>query len=160
VFLRPNERGVNVGIIVEKASLGDAEDVASLFNQYRMFYEQESDMGLALNFISERLEKGDSVIFCARDDEGVCVGFTQLYPTFSSVAAKKDWILNDLFVAPSARRLGVARKLMDAAKGLAVSTGAKGISLETALDNVNAQALYESLGYEKSSGFYSYYLTV
>lgn len=147
-------------IVVKRASLEDAENVATLFNDYRVFYKQESDMTVALEFISERLDKNESVIFCAQDAKGVLIGFTQLYPNFSSVSAKRSWILNDLYVASAARRLGVGRKLMNAAKDFAISTGAKCISLETAPDNVNAQALYESLGYEKSSGFYSYYLSV
>ncbi|WP_404465949.1 GNAT family N-acetyltransferase [Vreelandella aquamarina] len=147
-------------IVVKRASLEDAENVATLFNDYRVFYKQESNITVALEFISERLDKNESVIFFAQDAKGVLIGFTQLYPNFSSVSAKRSWILNDLYVSSAARRLGVARKLMNAAKDFAISTGAKGISLETAPDNVNAQALYESLGYEKSSGFYSYYLSV
>lgn len=147
-------------IVVKRASLEDAKNVATLFNDYRVFYKQESDITVALKFISERLDRNESVIFCAQDAKGVLIGFTQLYPNFSSVSAKRSWILNDLYVSSAARRLGVARKLMNAAKDFAISTDAKGISLETAPDNVNAQALYESLGYEKSSGFYSYYLSV
>lgn len=147
-------------IFVKRASLEDAKNVAYLFNDYRVFYKQKSDITVALEFISERLDKNESVIFFAHDAKGVLLGFTQLYPNFSSVSAKRSWILNDLYVSSAARRLGVARKLMNAAKDFAISTDAKGISLETAPDNVNAQALYESLGYEKSSGFYSYYLSV
>lgn len=134
--------------------------MAYLFNDYRVFYKQKSDITVALEFISERLDKNESVIFFAHDAKGDLLGFTQLYPNFSSVSAKRSWILNDLYVSSAARRLGVARKLMNAAKDFVISTDAKGISLETAPDNVNAQALYESLGYEKSSGFYSYYLSV
>lgn len=147
-------------IFVKRASLEDAKNVAYLFNDYRVFYKQKSDITVALEFISERLDKNESVIFFAHDAKGDLLGFTQLYPSFSSVSAKRSWILNDLYVSSAARRLGVARKLMNAAKDFAISTDAKGISLETAPDNVNAQALYESLGYEKSSGFYSYYLSV
>lgn len=149
-----------MNIVVKRASLEDAKNVATLFNDYRVFYKQESDITVALEFISERLDRNESVIFCAQDAKGVLIGFTQLYPNFSSVSAKRSWILNDLYVSSAARRLGVGRKLMNVAKDFAISTGAKGISLETAPDNVNAQALYESLGYEKSSGFYSYYLSV
>lgn len=147
-------------IFVKRASLEDAKNVAYLFNDYRVFYKQKSDITVALEFISERLDKNESVIFFAHDAKGDLLGFTQLYPNFSSVSAKRSWILNDLYVSSAARRLGVARKLMNAAKDFVISTDAKGISLETAPDNVNAQALYESLGYEKSSGFYSYYLSV
>ncbi|WP_078543360.1 GNAT family N-acetyltransferase [Litchfieldia alkalitelluris] len=132
-----------------------------LFNEYRLFYQQEYDLEGARNYILERLKQGDSVIFLAcSEDEKEGYGFTQLYPSFSSVSMRKIWILNDLFVAENARRNGVAKSLMNAAKELAVKTEAKGLALETGEDNVNAQKLYESIGYEKESGVYHYFLTV
>lgn len=147
-------------IFVKRAICEDSKDVASLFNDYRVFYGQDSNMTMAVNFISERLTNNESVIFYAQNAKGVFLGFTQLYPSFSSVWALKSWILNDLYVAPHARSLGVAKQLMNAAKDFAICTHAKGISLETTSDNLNAQALYESLGYQRSSDFYAYYLTV
>uniref|UniRef100_UPI004047A53A hypothetical protein n=1 Tax=Rheinheimera sp. TaxID=1869214 RepID=UPI004047A53A len=56
---------------VKRASLEDAKNVASLFNDYRVFYKQKSDMTVALEFISERLDKNESVIFFAQDAKGV-----------------------------------------------------------------------------------------
>ena len=41
--------------------------------------------------------------------DGTGVGFVQLYPTFTSIGAKRAWVLNDLFVVPEARRRGVRR---------------------------------------------------
>ena len=137
----------------------DIDGVSELFNSYRMFYKQETDLGLASSYISERIRNSESVIFFAQDSEGNYLGFTQLYPTFSSVSAKKSWVLNDLFVAENARKIGVAKQLMNCAKKLALETDAKGIALETAENNFNAQALYESLGYVKSTGVYNYFLS-
>lgn len=147
-------------IFVKRAVLQDSHNIAALFDDYRVFYGQPSDKSVALEFITQRLENNESVIFFACDAKGVFLGFTQLYPSFSSVSAKRSWILNDLYVAAGARRSGVARTLMNAAKDFAIGTGAKGLSLSTARSNVIAQALYESLGYEKDSDFYSYYLRV
>ncbi|WP_443088452.1 GNAT family N-acetyltransferase [Vibrio sp. LaRot3] len=104
------------------------------------------------------MKHNESVIFLALDDEGNALGFVQLYPSFSSVSAARTWILNDLFVADNARRMGVAKKLMNAAKEMALETEVKGLALETADSNVNAQKLYESLGYERESGTYHYFL--
>ena len=75
-------------IFVKRASLEDAKNVAYLFNDYRVFYKQKSDITVALEFISERLDKNESVIFFAHDAKGDLLGFTQLYPNFSSVSAK------------------------------------------------------------------------
>lgn len=147
-------------ISVKKATLDDVEAVAELFNSYRIFYKQEADIDLAVSFISERIENQESVIFYAHDEEGHSLGFIQLYPSFSSVSAKRSWVLNDLFVSSSSRRLGVAKKLMETAKIFASESNANGIALETGENNVNAQALYESLGYKKGSGYYNYFLSL
>ena len=147
-------------VTVKRASAIDASTIAPLFNQYRIFYQQDDNLALALNFIHKRLLNDESVIFFALDSHDNCIGFTQLYPSFSSVSAKRTWVLNDLFVAENARKSGVARMLMAAAKDYALSTNAKGIALETAENNVNAQKLYDSLGYQKEQGFIHYFLTL
>ncbi len=139
---------------IQKASLHDLDLIAPLFDAYRSFYQQPSDLDLAKAFLFERLQGQESVIFFAINEQGAGLGFVQLYPSFSSVSAKRLWILNDLFVAASARRQGVARQLMQRARDYAIETGAKGLFLETAHDNFQGQSLYESLRYQKNSEFY------
>lgn len=117
-------------------------------------------MEKARAFLAERFSNDESVIFAAADDAGKLVGFTQLYPLFSSVSARRVWLLNDLYVAPEARRQGVARSLMNAARAFGEETGAKGVALETGINNTQAQALYEDLGYEKQGGTWWYFLGV
>jgi ribosomal protein S18 acetylase RimI-like enzyme len=56
-------------------------------------------------------------------------------------------LLNDLFVAESARRGGVASGLLEAAVETAREQGALRVSLETARDNQAAQALYRNAGW-------------
>ena len=106
------------------------------------------------------MRRRESVIFIAIDEMGACLGFTQLYPAFSSTACRRLWILNDLYVTEAARRSGVARALMDAARDHAVETGACGIQLETGHTNIGAQRLYESLGYRMDEGFRMYALRI
>lgn len=134
------------------------EAIAPLFDAYRVFYERPSDPGLARDFIGERLRNADSVIFLALGSGPTAtpLGFTQLYPSFSSVAAKRHWILNDLFVAPEGRRRGVGRALLERARQHARETGARGLGLATAITNTTAQALYESVGYIRDEVFYHY----
>ena len=143
---------------VTQATLDDLDDLAILFDGYRLFYKRPSDVAAAREFLRERLALRESVIFVARDASGDSVGFTQLYPCFSSVSARRLWILNDLFVAEPARGRGVARALMDAARKHALQTGAIRLILQTERDNARAQALYESLGYVRSDGMYEYSL--
>lgn len=145
---------------IKKVSINEVEKAAVLFNAYRVFYKQESNLELAKEFLSSRIKNSESVIYCAFDEESKAVAFMQLYPSFSSVSAKKSWILNDLYVDEKHRRKGYARMLMQKAKELALETEAKAVSLQTAKDNKNAQSLYEDLGYIKDEEFYSYSLSV
>jgi ribosomal protein S18 acetylase RimI-like enzyme len=144
---------------IRKAGLPDLELVAPLFDAYRQFYSQPSDLPRAKGFLRARLERGDSVILLAvENDRGL--GFTQLYPLLSSISCRPLWLLNDLYVVPEARRRGVARMLMDQARDHAVETGACGLELATAHSNSQAQKLYESLGYELDREFRRYELRV
>jgi GNAT superfamily N-acetyltransferase len=146
-------------ISVKRATLDNVDDIAVLFDGYRVFYEQASDIDVARRFLTERLTAGESVIFYACDENNTYLGFTQLFPTFSSVSAERMWILNDLFVASDARGHGVGTQLMNAAKQHAIETKTKGLVLSTATDNHTAQSLYETLGYERDTEYYTYFLS-
>ena len=147
---------------IRRAAITDLDDVAPLFDAYRQFYGQRSDVAAARAFLDERLRRDESVVFLAVGDEGgrEALGFTQLYPSFSSVSLKRLWILNDLFVAPNARRVGVGRRLLERAREWAVETDAKGLILTTAITNEDAQALYESCGWRRDEEFAHYQLLV
>jgi GNAT superfamily N-acetyltransferase len=146
-------------ISVRQAGLTDVDIAAPLFDNYRCFYRQASDISLARAFISERLARLESVIFLAESGDGTAVGFAQLYPSFSSIGASRAWILNDLFVAESARGQGVGSALLNAAKSHALASGAKQLDLSTAHDNP-AQKLYEAHGYVRDNVYYYYSLKV
>tara|TARA_R100000935_G_scaffold57523_1_gene91651 strand:- start:14118 stop:14558 length:441 start_codon:yes stop_codon:yes gene_type:complete len=126
-----------------------------LFDSYRVFYKQSSDLVRAEKFLSERFQKNDSVLFMAVSEEGEAMGFTQLYPSFSSVSTQPTYILNDLFVAAKHRKKGVGEALLERAKQFAINDGAKGITLETDHDNP-AQKLYERLGWKKDTKIFHY----
>ncbi|RBL68834.1 GNAT family N-acetyltransferase [Pseudomonas sp. MWU13-2625] len=141
-----------------RATAADLEAVAQLFDAYRGFYQQPSNLAQSRAFIAERMAGNESAIFLAQDENAEALGFVQLYPTFSSIDAHRTWLLSDLFTAPAARGRGVGRLLMNTARDFAVQTGAKGLVLETATDNFTAQGLYESLGYVRDTGYYTYVL--
>lgn len=133
------------------------EDLSVLFDQYRVFYKQPSDLAAAKKYLEERFHNKDSVIIAAIENSEI-IGFTQLYPSFSSVAMSRIWILNDLFVKEGYRRKGVAKLLIKAAEKYALETGAVRIVLATQISNVSAQLVYESLKYTKDEAFYHYTL--
>ncbi|MUV13918.1 GNAT family N-acetyltransferase [Noviluteimonas gilva] len=141
--------------LLRRATLDDLDAVAPLFDAYRQFYSQPSDVQRARDYLHERMTLGESVVLLAQRD-GEVVGFTQLYPIFSSVRTARTWLLNDLFVAEGARRFGVARALLDAAAAFAREQGAAGLMLETMTDNAPARALYRAAGWhEDATQWYS-----
>jgi GNAT superfamily N-acetyltransferase len=152
---------VDGAVRIIQATSDRLEALAALFDGYRQFYGQPSDRDGARAFLAERLERGESVLLLALlDQEGreTPAGLAQLYPSFSSVSMRRLWILNDLYVAQEARNHGVARALLQAARGYAERTGAKGLELMTARDNTAAQALYESMGWRRDEDFLPYTL--
>jgi ribosomal protein S18 acetylase RimI-like enzyme len=146
-------------MIIRQATTADLDMVAPLYDAYRQFYTQPPDLAAARTFIGDRMSRGESTVFLALEDDGSkALGFTQLYPAFCSVAAKPYYVLYDLYVASSARRRGVARRLMERARAFAAETGAFRLELQTARTNKPAQALYESLGWVRDEQYFVYTL--
>ncbi len=137
------------------ATVTDIGALAPLFDQYRVFYEQTSNLDAAKSFITARIINNESVIFLAIEN-AIAVGFTQLYPSFSSVSMQPIYILNDLYVTPQYRGSGVGKALLEKAKEHCRSKGYKGLALETAIDNP-AQKLYEKLGWIKDTQCFHYF---
>lgn len=143
---------------IVRANENDLKQVSVLFDQYRQFYKQISNVEGAYHFLVERYRKQESILFVAKQGEQY-VGFVQLYPTFSSVAMKDAFILNDLFVINDFRQKGVGKQLMKKAFSFANDKGARFICLETATSNIKAQQLYEKMGMtsDSSTQHYIYY---
>ncbi|MCR8924156.1 GNAT family N-acetyltransferase [Dasania sp. GY-MA-18] len=143
---------------VVKAQPKHLADAAQLFDLYRQFYRESSNIKLASDYLKKHMENNSSTIFLAYTSDGKAVGFTQLYRSYCSLAAAPIFILYDLYVDNSARQLGVARTLMNQAKAYAKEQKAQRIDLETAIDNYPAQALYIDLGYKKDEEYFKYSL--
>jgi len=133
----------------------DVDTIAPLFDAYRQFYEQESDIDRAKEFLYDRLSNGQSIILIAFW-KGKAVGFTQLYTTYSSVSMQAFYILNDLFVVPEYRGKQMGEALLRASQQLCAKNNYKGLALETAIDNP-AQELYEKLGWRKDTDYFHYF---
>lgn len=134
----------------------DLTAVGQLFDQYRQFYEQAPDLARAQRFMSERFERGESVVLVAQAPSGELVGFCQLYPSFCSVEAAPIYTLYDLFVAPQVREHGAGRRLLLAAETRAAADGMVRMDLTTARTNLKAQSLYGSLGWVRDDVFLAY----
>lgn len=145
-----------MNITTKEATTSDTRSVAELFDLYRQFYEQPTDLSRATAFIAERINRKESVILLATSNEFGLVGFCQLYPTFCSVEAQSIYMLYDLFVLPVARKSGVGQMLLRAAEERAKADGKTRMDLTTARTNHHAQRLYESMGWVRDEMFLAY----
>ena len=142
---------------IKKIDLSEANLVIGLFDKYRVFYKKDSNINLAEQFIKTRLGNNESVIFVVLEGDQP-VGFTQLYPKYSSVIAVKNWILNDLYVESNYRKQGIGEALIKTAMDFAKGDGATYVQLETAVDNYTAQSLYEGIGFQRQEPDTEYFL--
>ncbi len=134
-------------IKIVQAQSSHLNEVAQLFDAYRVFYRKDTDLPAAKKFIQERIEQQDSVIYVAEED-GKLLGFTQLYPLFSSTRMQRSWLLNDLYVAQDQRGRGISKLLIEQSKALARATNAAGVSLETEKSNTVGNQLYPATDFE------------
>jgi len=144
---------------ITRANIADLEELSLLFDAYRVFYGKATDLEGAAFFLSERIIKEESVIYIART-KGIMVGFTQLYPLFSSTNMNRIWLLNDLYLHPDYRGLKISNLLLDRAKQLALETKTIGISLETAKTNIPGNALYPKAGFKLDEDHNYYFWSV
>jgi GNAT superfamily N-acetyltransferase len=145
-----------MNVTVRQATVFDLDLIVPLFDAYRQFYRKPGDLELARRFLLEKFAHNESIIFLAMLPDGSAVGFTQLFPSFSSVSAARILILNDLFVRPDARRMRVGSLLLGAAAEYGRSIGAVRLTLSTEVTNVTAQSLYEGEGWVRQEEFYNY----
>lgn len=140
---------------VRPATPADLDDLTRLFVGYHEFYGRPGDPAAARDFLAARLRDGDSVVLVAQAD-GAVVGFTQVYPTWSSVSMARVWVLNDLFVVATARGTGAGRALVRAVLAAAREAGAVRVCLSTQSTNSTAQALYVAEGFTRDDEFWAY----
>ncbi|MBV1874737.1 MAG: GNAT family N-acetyltransferase [Gammaproteobacteria bacterium] len=147
-------------MIVRKISAADIGDLVLLFDQYMVFYKQASAPEKYKNYLLQRINDNDASIYMAWDENEKAAGFVLNYHSFSSVSQGRTLILNDLFVAPDQRNMGIATELIACSVALAKEVGALRVDLATAKDNINAQAFYEKLGFTQSTEYFSYNLSI
>ena len=144
---------------IRQAKNTDIELLSELFNGYRVFSREDSDVDAAREFLTERLNNRDSEIFVCETIDHKIVGFVQLFLLFSSTRMKKLWLLNDLFVTSDYRGKGISVKLIERAKKLVTDSAACAMFLETEKSNIIGNNLYHKTGFEQNEGsnFYEWY---
>jgi GNAT superfamily N-acetyltransferase len=140
-------------MIIRRAKKKDLEQLSVLFDKYRIFYKQTGDVATAKQFLKKRMKRKESVIFVA-EERGELIGFTQLFPIFSSTNMMRTWLLNDLYINERSRGMGAASALLNAAKEFGAETNSKWLLLQTAADNYTAQKVYEKNGWIKETDIF------
>jgi ribosomal protein S18 acetylase RimI-like enzyme len=148
--------------MIRKATIQDLDQLTTLFDQYLVFYKKPSNIEKHKSYLKDRIENNEAIIFMAFDDELTekAIGFTLIYPTFSSILLNKILILNDLYVDTSIRNKGTGEKLILKTVALAQELDIKIVRLRTAKNNVIAQGLYHKMGFVKDELVYTYDLAV
>jgi GNAT superfamily N-acetyltransferase len=144
---------------VRLATITDLNEISLLFDKYRVFYRQLSNIDQSTAFVRERFLIQQSWILVV-EQEGRLVGFSQLYPMFSSVSVHRLMVLNDLFVASEKRGTGLGRALISASQRLAKEMGFETMTIATEKGNAKARQLYPEIGFKEDSNFIHYTMTL
>ena len=142
--------------VVKKVSISNLDDLIGLFDQYMVFYNKPSSPNKYKEYLTERIVNKEAMIFIAYTETDIPVGFVLNYFSFSSVSQGSVVVLNDLFVSPDQRNKGIGNALISSSVSLAKETGAVRVGLATAKDNLNAQVLYEKMGFVKDADYFYY----
>lgn len=143
-------------ITVRQAFFSGIEELSTIFDQYRVVQGKQIDLSAACSFLKARFSHGESIVFIAFENS-TPLGFAQLYPSYSSIALARVFILNDLFVHENGRRKGTASKLLAALESYSWAHAAARVTLNVAIDNVTGQELYEARGWTKDAQFFMYH---
>ena len=133
---------------IARVGSDDLDELLVLVRGYCDFYEvspADADLlSVSRTLIADPEHEGLQLL--ARNTEGRAVGFATLYWSWSTTAACRIGVMNDLFVAEDARGSGLAEALIDACRVECVSRGARELTWQTAPDNLRAQAVYDRVG--------------
>jgi GNAT superfamily N-acetyltransferase len=138
-------------IEVSRVTEGALPELLPLMRGYCDFYEvsPSDDQLLALARALIADPKRDGVQLLARSG-GEAVGFATIYWSWATTIASRIGVMNDLFVAPSARGTGAAEQLILACVEECKDHGAAELTWQTAPDNERAQHVYDRIGAKRS----------
>jgi ribosomal protein S18 acetylase RimI-like enzyme len=132
---------------ISRVTQGDLDELLPLMRAYCDFYEVDppDDALLVLSraLIADPVREGVQLI--ARHD-GEAIGFGTIYWSWATTIAARIGVMNDLYVAPTARGSGAADELILACLEECRQHGAAELTWQTAKDNERAQRVYDRIG--------------
>lgn len=140
-------RDVDPGLRIARP--GDARALVSLLREWSRDEWAEEPPGLAGHMAAWLADPAPGfALLCAR--RGRPAGLALIQRTFAPPEFVVQLVLDDLYVARSARRQGVGRALVDGLVSLAPLLAARHVSLVVRRDNPGARALYEAAGWDST----------
>ena len=127
--------------MIRAISLEDRDAWAALFIAYGEFYETDFTPEVVESTWLRLVTEGSGIDALVAEVDGAVVGFAHYRSHPDTFSTGRDWFLDDLYTAPSARGTGVATELIEHLKSLADGT----LRWITAESNTTAQSVYDKL---------------
>ncbi len=141
------------------ASLEHLDHLLPMFIRYRELYGAMPQLDASKDFLIERLNNKEAIVLIAFEND-TALGFSLVYPSFSSVSLRPIWIINDMYVAEDARRKHVANQLLQAIAEQARENNVVRLRVSIHATHDIAQRLYESADFLEDQHFRSYILPI
>ncbi len=137
---------------IEPITSDQLELLLPMIAEYQRFYEvEEIDEERNREFFARFIAPSENGMLLGAWREDDLLGYACLYWHFTSLVPAETVLMNDLFVAETARGQGIGRALINASADVAKQRGAHHLEWATAPDNATAQRLYDSTGAERST---------
>lgn len=135
---------------IEPAVFGDRSAVVKLFGGYQQEFGHAWDAGELGAVFDHMIDDTHMTLLVAREaGSGVAVGVLVASRVLSVRFGGRSLWIEVLYVAPTARRRGLGRDLVEGLIDVAVEQGFRGIDLESHHGNAAAGLLYRSLGFQR-----------
>ena len=139
---------------IERVREEDLQDLLPLMRGYCDFYAtapaDDDLVALSRALLADPEREGAQLLARDRERGGAAAGFATVYWTWSTTTARRLAVMNDLFVADTARGTGLAEALIAACADLAGAHGVRALSWSTAPSNRRAQRVYDRTGAARS----------
>lgn len=141
--------------MVWEATAADARDLARMLHQFNLeFGEPSPGEAFLASRVEALIDDGSKSYLLARSEEGRTGGTSGDPEGFAQVDFRPTvWsegpvaLLEELYVRPAKRGVGLGRELMDVVLGLSSERGAAMVEVVTGEDDKAARGLYESTGF-------------
>lgn len=143
-------------LMVRKIEARDESRWRELWDGYTRFYQREPSEPLTRHTWSRIMDAASPVNAIVAEQDGRVAGIANYLTHETTLALAPTCYLQDLFVDPQARGVGVGRALIDWLVAEMQAQGWARLYWNTRHDNAPARALYDQ--YTAESGFVRYVL--